>query len=161
MHLSDVKTSKKQNGWEVLLDNFLEERAEEYFKWGIQDCSTLVVDAIILMVGSDVFDQIGISTKVKYKNKFEAFRTLNDIYGTGFFNTYNIIFDEMGFQEIDEVKYGDIAIVRLENLDQEAAKLFGGLTLVIGFNDSGVVIAPGKEALVLVDQYELVKAWRI
>lgn len=157
MPSSELKISQKRIGWEDILDQFFEDRATIPFQWGVQDCSIIGSDAVMLMTGKDPM----IGERNGYTNKFGALRLLREHHGVGILNAYSKVFDEMGFDEVDDVRYGDIAFVRVQNLDPEAARMFGGVTLVVGYNDMGAVVGPGKDGLILIEKYELVKAWRL
>ena len=66
---------------------------------------------------------------------------------------------DMGGNFVEKPEFGDIALVRIQNIDQRAARLSGGLTLGIVCND-GFVAVPGKDGMVLNPQATIVKAWR-
>jgi hypothetical protein len=151
--------SKKTEGWEQRLDKLLDERAERPFKWGSNDCCVFTCDAIKEMTGKDPGGGWGRGT---YTTQLGAFKQMKKYSGVGFLNTFSAIFKEMGFEEINNVQYGDIAFVRIQMVDQQQENLlFGGVTLVTGYNDVGAVVAQGEDGLLLVESYELVKAWRL
>jgi hypothetical protein len=150
--------SQKTEGWEQRLDKLFDERAEKPFKWGSNDCCVLACDAIKEMTGEDP----GAWGRDSYSTQFGAFKQMKKHSGVGFLNTFSAIFKEMGFEEINDVQYGDIAFVRIQMVDQQQENLlFGGVTLVTGYNDIGAVVAQGEDGLLLVETYELVKAWRL
>jgi hypothetical protein len=46
---------RKQN-WQTLLHNFLEQRKDEPFAWGANDCALFAADAVASFTGSDLGD---------------------------------------------------------------------------------------------------------
>ena len=148
--------SQKLNDWKPRLRTLIVERAKVPFEWGKNDCVSFAADVIEAMTGMDVIDW----GRGKYSNKEEALMVLKDHFGVGVFKTFDRIFEEHGFTQTDSIKGGDIAFVVIENLDPEASEMFNHLTLMVGVGD-GAITGPGKDGLVLIKKYELVKAWTL
>lgn len=149
--------SQKTKGWRRNLNKVIQEKALIPFTWGTNDCIMVMADSVLAMTGKDPCHW----GRGKYKDGLGASQAVKNHYGTGFLDTFSRIFNEMGFIETGFFRAGDIGFVRIENLDKKAAAMFDGLTLVTGYSDFGAVVAPGKEGLVLIDRYELVRAWEL
>ncbi len=128
------------------------------FQWGVNDCMTLACDSIKAMTG---MDPMANWLRGRYSNKYQAIDLVRGHFGMSFLDTFSSIFDVMGFQPSNSLKMGDIAFIRIPNLDPEAAELFGGMTLATVFNELGHVICPGKEGLAVIEKFDLVKAWKL
>jgi hypothetical protein len=150
-----ISITQKTKGWEDRLDNLFAERAPVPFEWGKQDCCTFTRDAIAAITETEPMQG------VNYTTRFGAFKSLKNHYNTGFLNTFIKIFDDLGFEEVDEVKFGDILFARIIIDDPEEARRFGDVTMAVGYNDLGVIIAPAELGLALIEDYELVRGWRI
>ena len=154
--ITEIQT-QKQEGWRETLSVLTHMNADRPFQWGVNDCVTSASDSVIVITGKDPF-QWG---RGKYTNKHEAVAVLRGHFGVGLLNTFTRIFHEMGFAETDAMRCGDIGFVRIINCDPDAAQMFGGITMVTGVNDQGGVIAPGEKELMLINKYELVRAWKL
>lgn len=150
-------TSQKKENWERLLTSFLEKRAYDKFEWGKNDCCTLACDMVLELTGEDPLEGWGRG----YTTRHGAFKLLRNKYNVGFLNTFIKIFDEMGFEEVEDVQYGDVVFARLEMEDPDEQRRFGGATMALGFNDVGVIVAPSDNELILIEDYELIRAWRL
>lgn len=147
----------KTDGWEDRLDQFFRDRALVKFEWGVQDCCMFCYDAIKIMTEKDMppsFDW-------KYSTRIGAFKLLKNKYNLGFLNSFIRVFRDLGFEEVDEVKYGDVLFARTIIDDPEEKIRFGGATMAVGYNDLGAIVVPGEEGLMLIEDYELIRAWRI
>lgn len=118
---------------------------------------TMACDSVKAMSGIDPLSW----ARGKYKTKHEAIDIVTKRFGWSFIDTFSQIFENRGFNEVDSVGLGDIAFIKTENLDPEASELFGGVTMATCFDPEGGVLCPGKDGLLLVLQYELVKSWTI
>ena len=156
--MNELQITQKTEGWADRLEDMLKEKAGKPFQWGTNDCCVLTCDAVYAMTGRDP----GAWGRDTYTTSFGAFKQLKKYGNVGFLNTFSAIFEEMGFDEVDDVKFGDIAFVRIQNADPEDNHImFGGVTMSIGYNDIGSVVGVSDEGLVLIEEYELVKAWRL
>jgi hypothetical protein len=150
--------SFKIKGWRKYLAANLYLKSMKPFEWGVNDCMILACDAIKAMTG---MDPIANWLRGKYSDKHEAIAVVRGHFGLPFLETFEMVFETMGFQPSEKLEMGDVAFVRIENFDPEAAKLFGGLTLATVFNDAGHVVCPGKDGLVVLSKFEMVKAWKL
>lgn len=149
--------TRKLNGWEDKLLQLMISKDDIPFEWGKQDCMTLACDSIEAMTGIDVLRW----ARGEYKTKQQAIDTVIGHFGWSFKDTFSQIFKDLGFEETDSVGVGDIAFIKTDNLDPEAAELFGGVTLATCFAPGGNMICPGKDGLLLILKYEMVIAWRL
>ena len=145
--------TKKIEDWEPHLSDFLTERMAEPFKWGTNDCVSLTVGAIHAMTGKDLHNW------GKYDDKYGAAKVLRDYFGMNKLKSFTRLFKEAGFEKTDSIDTGSVGFVEMENLDPEASRMFGGVTLSLGF--AGGVVAPGEEGLVLCHDYKEIRAWRL
>lgn len=153
-----MTTANRQlKGWKGRLSMLILEKSNVPFQWGENDCVSFASDAVMAMTNEDPFAW-GRGT---YKNKHEALGIFKTHYGVGLLKTFTMIFDEMGAEEVEAMDCGVIGFVQLENVDPEAAELFGGITMVVGFNRKGEVLVPSEKGLMLVSKYKLVRAWRL
>ncbi len=153
-----IVKSLKIKGWERYLAASLYVKSMAPFQWGVNDCMTFTCDSVKAMTGMDPMTNW---LRGHYSDKREAIALVRGHFGLPFFDTFEMVFETMGFQETDKLEKGDIAFIRVENLDPEAAKLFGGVTLATVFNDFGHVACPGKNGVAVFDKYDLVKAWTL
>lgn len=149
--------TQKINGWEDKLLHLIVSKDGNPFEWGKQDCMTLACDAIQAMTLMDPMRW----ARGKYKTKYEAIDIVTKRFGDSFIDTFSQIFDHRGFNETDSVGMGDIAFIKTENIDPEASTLFGGVTLATSFSPDGNMIVPGRNGLLLIQEYELVKSWTL
>lgn len=149
-------TSQRIHGWRGNLKKMVLENGARPFEWGVNDCMTLAAEAIRIMTGLDVM-----AKWPEYHNKHEAIEAVNQKYGLGFLETFTRIFEDAGFEPTPFFALGNVGFIKTENMDQEAAELFDGVTLATGLSDTGHVFAPGRSGLVLIHRYERVKIWRL
>jgi len=145
-------------GWKKYLAASLYLKSLRGFEWGVNDCMTLACDSIKAMTG---LDPIANWLRGQYSNKYEAIKLVRGHFGLPFLETFTQLFEMIGFQETNKPELGDVAFIRIDNLDPEAAKLFDGITLATVFNDRGHAVCPGKNGLVFFETYDLVKAWKL
>lgn len=153
--------SFKIEGWEKKLATMLWSKRDQPFKWGEHDCMTLACDSIKTMTG---FDPMAGWARGKYSTKHEAIDIVRGHFGLCFIDTFSELFYCLGFQVVTEVGRGDIAFVKVKNLDEEASELFGGVTLATVFADKKGktgFICPGKAGLVVLKEFELRRAWKL
>lgn len=153
-----IVKNHKIKGWKKYLAANLYLKGMAPFKWGVNDCMTLACDAIRAMTG---MDPMANWLRGQYSNKHEAIALVHGHFGLSFLDTFEMVFETMGFEQSDKVEMGDVVFVRVENLDAEAAKLFGGVTMATVFNDSGHIVCPGKDGLVVLENYNLVVGWKL
>jgi hypothetical protein len=153
-----IMTSQKIKGWKKYLAANLYLKSMAPFQWGVNDCMTLACDAIRAMTG---MDPMANWLRGHYSNKHEAIKMVRGHFGLPFMETFEAVFETMGFEPSNKLQMGDIAFVKIKNIDPVAAKLFGGVTLATVFNDAGHVVCPGKDGLVVLAKYNLVKAWTL
>lgn len=146
----------KPKGWKKDLSKMIIAKGDLPFEWGVNDCMTLASESVKIITGKDPM-----AGWPKYSNKYEAIKVVNDRFGLTFLGTFAKIFKDMGFKPAAQIGLGDVGFIRTQNIDREAQKLFGGVTLATGVNDNGHVLCPGKSGLVLVSRYELEKAWKL
>ena len=151
-----IVKSMKVLEWRQGLISFIKERLLSPMDWGRNDCLLFSCSGVKAMTGEDPAGWM----RGRYNNKIQAMKVLRGHYGLGFFDTFDRVFDEMGFTETDSPEFGDIAFVRLENLDPEAARMTDGVTMVLVWDET-TVMAPGKEELAFVSQFEWVKIWKL
>lgn len=153
-----IMTTQKIKGWEKYLAASLYLKMGLPFQWGVNDCMTLACDSIKVMTG---VDPMANWLRGHYRDKHEAIALVRGHFGLPFRETFEAVFQTMGFEQVDTLEQGDIAFVRIKNIDAEAAKLFDGVTLSTVFNSFGHIIGPGKDGLVVVEKYDLVSVWRL
>jgi hypothetical protein len=151
-------TSQKIKGWKKYLAANLYLKGMAPFQWGVNDCMTLACDAIKAMTG---MDPMANWLRGHYSNKHEAIALVRGHFGLSFIDTFEMVFETMGFEQSRKLEMGDILFVRVENLDPEAAALFEGVTLATVFNDVGHVVCPGRDGLVVLEKYNLVRGWTL
>jgi hypothetical protein len=149
--------TQKIEGWEAELEEFFFSVIDKPFQWGVQDCMTLACDSIKAMTGVDV---LAGWARGKYSTKHEAIDIVRGHFGLSFLDTFAALFEGLGFEETTTVEYGDIAFVRVKNMDPEASQLFGGVTLATGFKNPGSIVCPGKAGLVVLKEFGMVRAWK-
>jgi len=147
----------KIHNWENNLLNLMISRDSVPFEWGMHDCMTVSSDAVEAMTCMDPMKW----ARGKYKTKQEAIDIVTNHFGLSFIDTFSQIFNDLGFKETDSVGLGDISFIKTENLDPEASELFGGVTLATCFDPVGNMIVPGRDGLLLILKYELVKSWKL
>lgn len=145
----------RKEDWREHLYGFFESRKDRPVEWGQNDCCMFAMDAFHAMTGHD----IGAKFRGRYKDRESGAQTLRDYTGEGLLKTLEAVADEMGSAEVQGVSFGDVAVVRVVNLDQEAARLFGGMTLGVGCGDNMVMI-PGKSGTEIIEYPRVLKAWR-
>ena len=145
----------KHKDWEMRLQSFLWSRLWTPFKWQDNDCCTFAADGVKEMTGEDPAKWF----RGKYVTRFGAYKSIKEFAGGSFEDMALKIATDMGGKFVEKPEFGDIALVRIQNIDQRAARLSGGLTLGIVCND-GFVAVPGKDGMVLNPQATIVKAWR-
>jgi hypothetical protein len=153
-----IMTSLKIKGWGAKLMDLHFDLHYKPFKWGVQDCMTLACDSIKVMTG---IDPMANWLRGQYSTKYEAIELVHNHFGLSFLGTFASIFEVMGFELSDKLERGDIAFIRIDNIDKEAAEMFGGVTLATVFNDVGHVVCPGKDGLVVIEKFDLVRAWTL
>jgi hypothetical protein len=146
----------KPRGWTKVLGKMVFSKGSEPFEWGVNDCMTLAAESVKIMTGLDPMAGWG-----KYSTKHEAIKTVKAQFGLSFLETFTRIFEDMGFQRVTRMGLGCVGFIRTMNLDREAQKLFGGVTLATGLSDSGHVVCPGRDGLVVISRYELERAWKL
>jgi hypothetical protein len=149
-----MKKPKKFKDWRMRLQSFLWSRLWVPFKWQDNDCCTFACDGIKEMTGYDP----GKWFRGKYITRFGAYKAIKEFSGGSFKDLAEKMAADMGAVETQNPKFGDIALVRIQNIDERAAKLSGGMTMGIVCNN-GLVAVPGKDGMVLNPQAEIVKAW--
>jgi hypothetical protein len=150
--------SYKIKGWERYLAASLYLKSMMPFEWGVHDCMTMACDSIKAMTG---MDPMANWLRGKYSNKHEAIKSVRSHFGLSFIDTFEMVFETMGFEQSRKLEMGDIIFVRIDNLDPEASKLFGGVTLATVFNDKGHIVCPGKDGFVVLEKYNLVRGWTL
>ncbi len=148
--MTTLTKSKKTEGWRQRLINNLVICENLPFIWGENDCVSFTSDNIRLMTGKDP----SWWNRGKYSNKFGALRVLKEFNGLGLVETFEHVFLESGYERTDKLEIGDVGFMEVENLDTEAAQMFGGVTLATGLN-SGYAVAPGKDSLVRIMKYNV------
>jgi hypothetical protein len=151
-----IVKNQKIKGWKKYLAANLYLKGMIPFQWGVNDCMTSACDAIKVMTG---LDPMANWLRGHYSDKHEAIKIVRGHFGLPFLETFEMVFETMGFEQSAGLEMGDVAFIRVENLDTEAAKLFGGVTLATVFNEFGHVACPGKDGLVVFEKFDLVKAW--
>lgn len=146
----------KIKGWRNSLAKMIFMKGSQPFEWGVNDCMTLASESVKIISGKDPMEGWP-----KYSNKYQAIKVVEERFGLSFLETFTRIFNEMGFRETEAPGVGCVGFIRVENLDKEAAKLFGGVTLATFMSDGGHVVCPGKDGLVLVTRYDLERAWKL
>lgn len=152
-----IMTTQRVENWSELLDKYFEDKALTKFSWGTHDCATFASGAVIEMTGMDPMAD-GLRG---YTTRYGAFKLLRNKYNVGFLNTFIKVFDLMGFEEVDDLQYGDIVFARIWMEDKEEETKLGGVVMAVVYNDTGLLIAPGDDGLILFEDYELVRAWRL
>ncbi len=145
-------------GWKKYLAAHFYLKSMAPFEWGVNDCMTLACDSIKAMTG---MDPMANWMRGRYTTKQDAIGLVRCHFGLPFRETFESVFEAMGFQPTDKLEVGDIAFIIIENIDLDAAKMFGGVTLSTVFNDAAHVVCPGKNGLVVIEKYELVSAWKL
>jgi len=150
--------TRKIEGWEKKLGEFIETNTYRPFQWGQFDCCLAACDGVKTITGVDV----GAPFKGKYHDAFGGLRAMHEYSGGAILETVTKLADEFDAPEIDadEMMAGDIACVKVKSADPVAVRLTNGITMAImGFNDFMVI--PGVNGLVFQKNVEVVKAWKI
>jgi hypothetical protein len=149
-------TTQRIQGWKSGLKEMVLNYGSIPFGWGSNDCMTLASKSVKIMTGKDILSGLG-----EYHTKHEAIEAVNDLFGLGFLETFTRLFNEAGFEPVNHFRLGCVGLIKVQNLDQEAADLFDGVTLATGLSEMGHVFCPGRSGLVLIHKYERVKSWKL
>ena len=68
--------------------------------------------------------------------------------------------EALGGEEVYDPQFGDIVLMRIENLDEKAGRMFGGVTTGLMCNE-GYVASPGANGLVFNLNPLIIRAWKI
>ncbi len=155
--VKDYNLSRKTDRWKEKLMGFIMTQQRTPFQWDHNDCVSFATNCIMAMTGIDVVDWL----RGKYYDKHTAKQALWGHMGMGLVKTFSKIFEENGFKRTDQINIGDICFVEIQNLDPEASRMFGNVTMAVVVNRSGHIMAPGKNGLEILNKYKLVKAWTL
>jgi len=149
---------ERSDGWEQDLEGFLLSRVAKPFKWSANDCCSFAFDSIESITGVDV----GEVFRGRYRGRGKAFKLLEEHSGGSIAETWEKLADEYGMEQIEpsELKAGDVATIKIKPLDPVAGRLSNGISVGVKAFTRGFV-SPGKDGLVLNENPEVVKAWRV
>lgn len=148
----------KVENWEMNINMFFADRVLENFSWGGQDCCMFVVDAIREMTGMDVGEWF----RGKYSDRKTAFDMMEEYSGGSIVETWDKFAEKYNFKEIDPsaLQVGDIATMKVRANDPVAYRRSNGVTVGVCLKNQNI-LSPGLEGLVLSQNPEIVKAWRL
>ena len=133
------------------------ERQSVPFGWGQSDCMLFAADAVLAMTGKDPMSW----ARGKYKNREQAAEMVYSYSDESFHDTFKRIFMDLGFEETSDFCLGDIALIKTQNLDPVASKLFCGLCFSISLDAPGKAFCQGRDGIVLVEDFQLRVAWTL
>lgn len=133
------------------LGDFLLERADQPFIWGVRDCSLFAADAIYKMIGVDIASEF----RGQYHDEKSAFRLIKKVTGgTTVADAAAWCADQYDLKEWPNPKRaqrGDLAIV------ENAGRLIAGIVHLNGSE----VIALAESGLIRIPLTEIKRAWRV
>lgn len=144
--------TKREHYLEVHLHDFLLERQNVPFAWGVNDCAFFAADAIRAMTGTDIADDF----RDKYNTEVGALRAIKKV--TGGSSIADAAAYCAGKHGLIEHKYplmakrGDLVLVKNRDGDEIA----GIVSL-----DGRYVVSPGDEGLVKFSIIEVTRAWSL
>ena len=153
-----MDTVLKAEDWEMKMNLFLAIRVSEDFSWGENDCCLFVADVILEMTGFDVAEFF----RKKYTDRETAFELMKEYSGGSVVETWDKAAEVHGFTEIDpaDAESGDISTMKIKALDPIAHRLSNGVTIGLCLRKNNF-LSPGRKGLILSQNPETVKAWRI
>lgn len=124
---------KKIEKWIPLLNAFIEQRKSMPFKWGVNDCSMFISDAVLTMTGVDPAKKF----RDKYSTEIGAIRAMKR-YGAG--KLKDTLLQEFG-APIARLNAGRGDVVYFNTEEGETAGIvFGGGIIATG--PAGIVVKP-------------------
>ena len=132
-----MKTERLSN-WEMLLHEYLMEKRDQPFKWGVNDCCTFSAGAVEAMTGVNPMEEfVG-----KYKSAATSHRALIDIGSGDLEQTLDAKFKEcpIGFAHTGDLAFFD-----------------GSVGVIIG----GDAVFVTEDGLYRVNRLDWTKAWMV
>lgn len=143
---------KRYEDWRSRLNAYIESRANEPFKWGVNDCCIFAAKGIEAMTDVDLCAEY-FST---YSTRDEAKDVLKKITG---FDDYSKAMAElptaMGLLKLENHRFaqrGDLVLLPL----RERVRALGLVSM-----DARLVVAPGPEKLAHIHTSQIIAAWRV
>jgi hypothetical protein len=141
---------QRTENWEVLLHDFLTERIDKPFEWGMNDCALFTCDCIQALTGTDVATEF----RGNYIDEKSAFKIMKKIAGSP---TVEAVADYVTKQfEMPEVKpllaqRGDVVLI-------EGSE---GLALGIVHMDGIHAVFVSPDGLKKLPVRQALRAWRV
>lgn len=150
------KTFKKED-WRKKLAFYIRDHAGKPFEWGANDCVTFANGCIREMTDIDPISW----GRGKYRTAEEAKKVLWEHKNKGLVDTFSEVYEELGFQESDGSEVGDILFMWVTG--EEGPEITMGVFVEESINGNVLQYAcgPGEEGLKKIQDYLLVKAWRV
>ena len=147
----------KTEGWRGRLQKFLWKRIDTPFEWFENDCFTFAGDAVEQMIEEHPGKYLD---GRPYKTSRGAFKQMKKLCGGNMDAMAEKMAEALGGEEVYDPQFGDIVLMRIENLDEKAVKMFGGVTTGLMCNE-GYVTSPGADGLIFNLNPLIIRAWRI
>ena len=144
---------ERVSGWEIRLDNFINTRKNEKFKWGTHDCALFSCDAIKQITSIDVAYWF----RGKYKNKYGAYSLLKRFAGGGLLETVQKLSEEFDMPEINMgfAGRGDWVMCNVPTVINEELPTLG----IIGMSNN--VYVAGTNQLQMFEKDIGIKFWKV
>lgn len=142
----------KYADWKERLDEYVKRKTLKPFIWGTNDCYLFVAGAVRSMSGIDIAHWLW----GKYSTKRGAIKEARKLSNN--FEEFMIkIFDEtLVRKDTGKVKYGDIVMAYIENLDPEATGRTSGV-----MTKNGSMMVPGEDMIAFVQDPKIDFAWEV
>jgi len=140
---------KRFDGWEGLLDAFVESRKGSRFCWGVNDCCLFACDAVLAMTGED----LARGFRETYATAKQARKALRQLGIETVGQLAECRARDFGLREVPPpfAQRGDVVL-----LDRDLGESLGIVSLA-----GTEVLAPGEERLAEVAFHAALRAWRI
>lgn len=135
---------------------YMDDAQKQPLRWGRNDCILFAMNGLEKAFKEDFgMDNI----RGCYDGPRSAFKFMSSLPGEDFVDVVGKWVEAYGFVEVGEPQFGDLACIRVENVDPVASELFGGMTFSLVCLPA-IVIAAGKEGAGFVNDFEYLKLWR-
>ena len=146
---------KRVDGWQLNLKEYLQGRLNTPLIWGQSDCCLFVADAVQVITGGDIAHWF----RGQYDTRRGAFNKMKEYCQGSVQETFQMFAELNGFNEVQAIETGDIVLLKADACDPVAGRLSNGMTVGLGLNFG--TISQGKDGLVLTEEPEVVKVWRL
>ncbi len=148
----------KVDGWQKKLEGFLWSREHSPFEWGTNDCCIFACDGVEVMTGIDPACWF----RGKYHNRKQAFRSLREFSGGSVKEMADKIQRNFRWKTIpnDKREFGDLALIVIDNIDEEASRLSNQVTLGIVCRQ-GYIATPSIEGLAFNHNPQIIRVARV